>query len=200
MFTGLIEEIATVLWIRATDRGTQLQIAAPGIAEEVRTGDSISVNGCCLTLKAHRREQLTFDLLEETLDRTNLRALRRDSFVNLERSLAANDRLGGHFVQGHVDCAVRVLGFEENGPDYRLEVELPSGFAHYIAYKGSVAINGISLTVAEVHPESFAVWVIPHTKRYTNLDLVAPGDSLNVEFDLLAKYVERMFARYIPQE
>jgi riboflavin synthase len=200
MFTGLIEEIATVLWIRATDRGTQLQIAAPGICDDVRRGDSISVNGCCLTLKAHRHEQLTFDLLEETLDRTNLRTLRRDSQVNLERSLAANDRVGGHFVQGHVDCAVRVLAFEENGPDYRLEVELPSDFAHYIAYKGSVAINGISLTVAEVHPESFAVWVIPHTKRYTNLDLVAPGDSLNIEFDLLAKYVERMFARYVPQE
>ena len=200
MFTGLIEEIASVLWIRATDRGTQLQVAAPGICEEIRKGDSVAVNGCCLTVTAHRREQLTFDLLEETLDRTNLGTLRRDSLVNLERSLAANDRLGGHFVQGHIDCAARVLAFEETGADHRLEVELPVDFAHYIAYKGSVAINGISLTVAEVHPESFAVWVIPHTKRHTNLDLIAPGDSLNVEFDLLAKYVERMFARYVPQE
>ena len=200
MFTGLIEEIASVLWIRATDRGTQLQVAAPAISEEIRRGDSIAVNGCCLTVKAHRREQLTFDLLEETLDRTNLRTLRRDSLVNLERSLAANGRLGGHFVQGHIDCAVRVLAFEESGPDYRLELELPADFAHYIAYKGSVAVNGISLTVAEVPPETFAIWVIPHTKRHTNLELIAPGDLVNVEFDLLAKYVERMFARYVPQE
>ena len=199
MFTGLIEEIASVLWIRATERGTQLQVAAPDISGEIRKGDSIAVNGCCLTVKAHRGEQVTFDLLEETLERTNLRTLRRDSVVNLERSLAANGRLGGHFVQGHVDCAVRVLAFEERGTDHRLEVELPADFAHYIAYKGSVALNGISLTVAEVHPQSFVVWVIPHTKRHTNLELITRGDSLNVEFDLLAKYVERMLARYVPQ-
>lgn len=200
MFTGLIEEIGSVLWIRATDRGTQLQIAAPQISEEIRKGDSIAVNGCCLTVTSQRREQITFDLLEETLDRTNLRTLRRDSMVNLERSLAANDRLGGHFVQGHIDCAVRVLAFEQSGADHRLEVELPADFAHYVAYKGSVAINGISLTVAEVLPESFAVWVIPHTKRHTNLEKVAVGDQLNIEFDLLAKYVERMMTRYAPRE
>ncbi len=200
MFTGLIEEIGSVLWIRATDRGTQLQIAAPGISEDIRKGDSVAVNGCCLTVKTHRNEQLTFDLLEETLDRTNLRTLKRDSLVNLERSLTPNDRLGGHFVQGHIDCSARVLAFEENGADHRLEVELPTDFAHYIVYKGSVALNGISLTVAEVHPASFAVWVIPHTRRHTNLETIAPGDLLNVEFDLLAKYVERMVARYAPQE
>lgn len=200
MFTGLIEAIGSVLWIRATERGTQLQIAAPGIAETIRKGDSLAVNGCCLTVTGLRGEQVTFDLLEETLDRTNLRALRRDSLVNLERPLAAGDSLGGHFVQGHVDCAARVLAFEGNGGDHRLEVELPAEFAHYIAYKGSVALNGISLTVAEVFPQSFAVWIIPHTKRHTNLDAIVPGDLLNVEFDLLAKYVERMLARYAPRE
>src|SRR5436305_318144 len=100
MFTGLIEEVGNVLWIRATDRGTQLQIAAPRIAPGIHTGDSIAVNGCCLTVTAHRGEQITFDLLEETLDRTNLRSLRRDSAVNLERSLPAAARLDGHFVQG----------------------------------------------------------------------------------------------------
>lgn len=199
MFTGLIEEIGPVLWIRATERGTQLQIAAPGIAAGIRKGDSVAVNGCCLTVTKHRAEQVTFDLLEETLDRTNLRTLRRDSFVNLERSLAAGDRLGGHFVQGHIDCAVRVLAFEESGADHRLEIELPAEFAHYVAYKGSISVNGISLTVAEVYPESFAAWVIPHTKRHTNLDLVVPGDLLNLEFDLLAKYVERMLTRQVPQ-
>jgi riboflavin synthase len=108
--------------------------------------------------------------------------------------------LGGHFVQGHIDCAARVVAFDEVGADSRLEIELPNDFAHYVAYKGSVAVNGISLTVAEVLPESFAVWVIPHTKRHTNLEGVVPGDQLNVEFDLLAKYVERMVARYAPHE
>ena len=200
MFTGLIEEIGAVLWIRATDRGTQLQIAAPRISEDIHRGDSVAVNGCCLTVTGRRGDQLTFDLLEETLDRTNLRSLRRDSRVNLERAVAASGRMGGHFVQGHVDRTVPVLAFEESGADHRLEVALPPDFAHYITYKGSVAVNGISLTVAEVSPESFALWVIPYTRRNTNLDTIAVGDSVNLEFDLLAKYVERMFARYVPQE
>ncbi len=200
MFTGLIEDIGRVLWIRVTDRGPQLQVSAPRISEAVHKGDSIAVNGCCLTVKTRRDDQLTFDLLEETLDRTNLRALRRDSPVNLERALSANGLLGGHFVQGHIDCAARVVAFEEVGADSRLEIELPNDFAHYLAYKGSVAVNGISLTVAEVLPESFAVWVIPHTQRHTNLEAVVAGDQLNIEFDLLAKYVERMVARYAPHE
>ena len=200
MFTGLVEEIGAVLWIRATEKGTQLQIAAPGIAGSVRIGDSVAVNGCCLTVTAQRREQLTFDLLAETLDRTNLRNLRRDAPVNLERALAADGRVGGHFVQGHIDCASRALTFEEVGVDYRLEAELPPDFAHYVTYKGSVAINGISLTVAEVLPESFAVWVIPHTRRETNLHALARGDWLNIEFDLLAKYVERMLTPYAPEQ
>ncbi len=195
MFTGLVEEVGNVLWIRATEHGTQLQVSAPSIAEQVRKGDSIAVNGCCLTVTEQRRDQLTFDLLEETLDLTNLRALRPDSAVNLERALAADGRIGGHFVQGHIDCAARVLSFERTGSDYRLDVESPNEFAHYLAYKGSVALNGISLTVAEILPTSFAVWIIPHTRRNTNLTRVAAGDSLNVEFDLLAKYVERMLVR-----
>lgn len=200
MFTGLVEEIGTVLWIRATERGTQLQLAAPAIAAEVRNGDSVAVNGCCLTVKSHRDDQLTFDLLEETLARTNLRTLRRDSRVNIERALAANARLGGHFVQGHIDCTARVLAFDENGGDHRLEVELPSEFAHYVAYKGSVALNGISLTIAEVLPHSFAVWIIPHTKRNTNLSAISVGDQLNIEFDILAKYVERMLALHASRD
>ena len=200
MFTGLIEEVGSVLWIRASDRGTQLQIAAPRIAKEIRTGDSVAVNGCCLTVSAHRGEQLTFDLLQETLDRTNLKTLRRESPVNLERALAADGRIGGHFVQGHIDCAARILAFEESGADHRLEVELPAEFAHYVAYKGSIAINGISFTVAEVLPKSFAVWLIPTTIRYTNLERAQVGDPVNLEFDLLAKYVERMLPRQVPQE
>ena len=200
MFTGLIEEIGSVLWIRVTDRGPQLQISAPRIAEGIRRGDSVAVNGCCLTVASHRLDNLTFDLLEETLERTNLRNLRRDSRVNLERALSASSRLGGHFVQGHVDCAPRALAFEQTGDDYRLEIELPAEFSHYIAYKGSVAINGISLTVAELLPASFAVWIIPHTRKRTNLEGIQPGDWVNIEFDILAKYVERILPRYAPQE
>jgi riboflavin synthase len=183
-----------------TDRGTQLQVTAPKLAPAVAVGDSVSVNGCCLTISAHRAEQLTFDLLEETLDRTNLKQLRRDSPVNLERALVTGAPLGGHFVQGHIDCTAKVISFERTGEDYRLEVDLPADFAHYAAYKGSVAINGISLTIAELLEKSFAVWIIPHTKRHTNIDGVEPGAFLNIEFDILAKYVERMLARYAPQE
>lgn len=200
MFTGLVEEIGKVLWIRATDRGTQLQIAAPRVAETVRGGESISVNGCCLTVTAHRAEQITFDLLEETLQRTNLRKLRRDSLINLERAVPAEGRMGGHFVQGHIDCSVPVVSWEALGDDHRLEVQLPSEFAHYVTWKGSVAVNGISLTVAEMLPDSFAVWIIPHTRRSTNLQNIQPGDHVNIEFDILAKYVERMTAAYRGEE
>ena len=150
------------------------------------------MNGCCLTIAGRREDQLTFDLLQETLDRTNLRHLRRGTPVNLERALAANARLGGHFVQGHIDCAARVLAFEALGEDHRLEVELPADFNHYVACKGSIAINGISLTVAELLTNSFATWIIPLTKRRTNLDALQVGDYVNLEFDILAKYVERM--------
>ena len=196
MFTGLIEEVGKVLWIRATERGTQLQVSAPQIAADTHGGDSIAVNGCCLTVTAHRAEQLTFDLLEETLQRTNLKHLRRDSRVNLERPITADGRLGGHFVQGHIDCAAQVISFDEAGADFRLEVALPAEFSHYVAYKGSIAINGISLTVAEILPASFAVWIIPHTKSHTNLDSIRSGDWVNIEFDILAKYLERMLERY----
>src|SRR5882724_7906571 len=170
MFTGLVEEVGTVTSIRERERSKQLQIVASRTAKKIRTGDSVAVNGCCLTLSAHRGDQLTFDLLEETLDRTNLKMLRRGSGVNLERALPANGRFGGHFVQGHVDCAARILAFEQSGGEHRLEVELPAEFAHYVASKGSIAVNGISLTVAKVLFERFVVWIIPHTKRHTNLD------------------------------
>jgi riboflavin synthase len=200
VFTGLIEEVGHVLWIRISERGTQLQVSAPNLARDTAVGESIAVNGCCLTISLQREDQLTFDLLEETLDRTNLKQLRRDSPVNLERALVAGGSMGGHFVQGHIDCTSKVISFERAGNDYRLEVDLPSDFAHYAAYKGSVALNGISLTIGELLPKSFAVFVIPHTQRHTNIEIIQPGDLLNIEFDILAKYVERMLARYAPQE
>ena len=195
MFTGLIEEVGTVVEIPPVDRGRQLQVAAPQVAEKIKIGDSIAVNGCCLTVAAHRGDQVTFDLLEETLERTNLGTLQHDSRVNLERALAADARFGGHFVQGHVDCAARIVALEQHNADQRLEVELPSEFAHYVAYKGSIAVNGISLTIADVSPESFTVWIIPHTRAGTNLDTAGAGDRVNLEFDLIAKYLERMLDR-----
>jgi riboflavin synthase len=199
MFTGLIEEVGIVMALRAGDRGTQLEIAAPHTAGKIRSGDSVAVNGCCLTLSARRGKHLNFDLLNETLDRTNLKTLRRRSPVNLERALPADGRFGGHFVQGHIDCTSRIFVFQKYRRDHRLEIELPAEFAHYVASKGSIAVNGISLTVAEVLPESFVVWIIPHTKRHTNLHRAQVGDLLNLEFDILAKYVERMLSRHEPQ-
>ncbi len=207
MFTGLIEEVGEIIEVRSSDSGTQLrpqvasprkgsvlQIAASGIAKKVRSGDSIAVNGCCLTLTSRRGNRLTFDLLEETIARTNLKKLRRSDQVNLERALPAEGRLGGHFVQGHIDCVSPIVAFDKKGADFRLEVELPAESAQYVARKGSIALNGISLTVAEVLPKSFVVWIIPYTKRHTNLNRAQAGDLLNVEFDILAKYVERLLA------
>lgn len=200
VFTGLVEEVGRTLWIRATDRGTELQIAAPRLAEEISIGESVAVNGCCLTVRGHRPGQLAFDLLDETLERTNLKALRRDGAVNLERALLGNGRFGGHFVQGHVDCTAQVISFEQNGDDHRLEVALPPEFTHYATYKGSIAVNGVSLTIAEILSQSFAAWIIPHTKRQTNIGTAKPGELVNLEFDILAKYVERMLPRYARQE
>ncbi|HJY53782.1 MAG TPA: riboflavin synthase [Candidatus Udaeobacter sp.] len=194
MFTGLIEEVGTVVAVRARDHGTQLQIAAPETAKRVRTGESVAVNGCCLTLSSRRGDRLTFDLLEETIARTNFKKMQRNSPVNLERALRADGRLGGHFVQGHIDCVAPIVAFDAKGADFRMEIELSSKFAQHLASKGSIAVNGISLTIAEVLPRSFAVWIIPYTKRHTNLDRATTGDLVNLEFDVLAKYVERIIA------
>jgi riboflavin synthase len=194
-----IEEVGAVTSTRERKRSNQLQIVAPRMAKKIRTGESVALNGCCLTLSARRGDRLTFDLLEETLARTNLKMLKRDSSVNLERALRGDGRLGGHFVQGHVDCTSRIISFEQIGGDYRLAVELPAEFARYVACKGSIAIDGISLTIADVSPMSFAVWIIPHTKRHTNLSRAEAGILVNLEFDILAKYVERMIPAATPQ-
>lgn len=193
MFTGLIEEVGEVV-APASDSCRRLQIIAPRLAKKSRNGDSIAVNGCCLTLTSRRGNCLTFDLLEETMARTNLKNLRRNDAVNLEGALSAEGRLGGHFVYGHIDCVSRIVVFKKKGPDFRLEVDLPAEFAQYVVSKGSIALNGISLTVAEALPKSFVVWIIPYTKRHTNLDRARAGDPVNVEFDILAKYVERVLA------
>jgi riboflavin synthase len=197
MFTGLIEKVGSVIALSAGGDHRELKVAAPHLAKHMRPGDSVAVNGCCLTLISHRGGALGFDLLAETMARTNLKHLQRGHLVNLERALAANERFGGHFVQGHVDCVSPILAFEKSGADFRLEIELPPEFANYVASKGSIAVNGISLTVAEILPKSFVVWIVPYTKKHTNLDRPEPGDLVNLEFDILAKYVERMVPQFI---
>jgi riboflavin synthase len=192
MFTGLIEEVGSVIAVSAANNDTELKIAAPHLAKKMRRGDSVAVNGCCLTLSSHPGNALGFHLLAETIAHTNLGNLRRGDSVNLERAVAAKERFGGHFVQGHVDCVSPVVAFRKEGVDFRLEIELPATFAHYIASKGSIAVNGISLTVAEILSKSFVVWIVPYTKKHTNLERAAAGDLMNLEFDILAKYVERM--------
>ena len=194
MFTGLIEEVGSVIAVGASKNGNQLKIAAPHVAKKIRRGDSLAVNGCCLTLSSHHGEELVFDLLDETIARTNLKNLQRRQPVNLERAVSGTERFGGHFVQGHIDCVSPVIAYQKSGVDFRLEIELPRALARYVARKGSIAVNGISLTVAEVLSETFVVWIIPHTKTHTNLDRSQVGDPMNLEFDILAKYVERMLA------
>jgi riboflavin synthase len=194
MFTGLVEETGEFLALQRSGAGARFAVRAPIVSSDVRLGDSIAVNGCCLTVTEQDGENLTFDLLDETLARTNLGQLAAATPVNLERALSARGRLGGHFVQGHIDTASQVLALEPVGADHRLEIALPAEFARHVAFKGSIAIDGISLTVAEVKEASFVVWIIPHTLAMTNLQSKKAGDSVNLEFDLLAKYVERIVA------
>jgi riboflavin synthase len=194
MFTGLVEEVGECQWLRRTTKAIQLTVRAPHIEKSVHRGDSIAVNGCCLTVTSHRKEIVSFDLLEETLDRTNLKNLRPGDGVNLERALAANGRLGGHFVQGHIDTKIRVRSLTDRRADLRLDLELPHDYARYIAFKGSVAINGVSLTVAELTGDTFTIWIIPHTRSHTNLGSLVPMDEVNLECDILAKYAERILA------
>ncbi len=192
MFTGIVEETGETISLERFPRGARLALRAREVASDARIGDSVAVNGCCLTVTSVQTGQLTFDLLGETLDRTSLNDLAPGVPVNLERALRADARLGGHFVQGHVDHACEVLRLEPAGADHRLVIELPKQFARYVVFKGSICIDGISLTVAEAGPESFTLWIIPHTMAATNLRIRHPGDRVNVEFDLLAKYLERL--------
>jgi riboflavin synthase len=192
MFTGLIEEKGIVRWLKRTTSGTELQVEAKQISAGTKRGDSVAVNGCCLTVVGIKSDILCFDLLGETLDKSNLGALRPGHPVNLERPLAVGDRLGGHFVQGHVDATARILEILRRGSDHRITVELPAAFAGLVAYKGSIALDGISLTVAEARADAFDVWIIPHTWKVTALSDRAVGEAVNLEFDILAKYIERM--------
>jgi riboflavin synthase len=194
MFTGLVIETGTLIALDQTERGARLTVRAPVTGPDARDGDSIAVNGCCLTVATRSGADLGFDLLAETLRVTNLGDLSPGAKVNIEPALSAAAKLGGHFVQGHVDTTAEVLDFSPRGADFRLEVALPAAFAHYVAFKGSIAVDGISLTVAEVSERSFVCWIIPHTRTVTNLATREAGGRVNLEFDLLAKYVERILA------
>jgi riboflavin synthase len=194
MFTGLVETTGTLHDFIETAEGRQLHIETAALAPELVIGESVAVNGCCLTAAAIAGSTIRFDLLAETLRVTNLGDLAAGSRVNLERALAANARLGGHFVQGHIDCTAAVLDAQPIGPDLGLTFELPADFARYLVAKGSIAINGVSLTAAWMDPERFGVWIIPHTRAETNLGDLRPGQRVNLEFDLLAKYTERLLA------
>ncbi len=197
MFTGLVEEVGVCKWLRRDD-AIELAIAAPALGKHVKVGDSVAVNGCCLTVVALNSDRLHFDLLEETLLRTNLGDLIEGSEVNLERALPADGRVGGHFVQGHVDCTSTLIGSEARIRDLKLQFELPARFSRYVAWKGSICVNGVSLTVASLDEKSFAVWIIPHTRTATNLGKLAEGGLVNLEFDILAKYAERILTKAGP--
>ena len=195
MFTGLVEEVGKVVTFAPAQNAWGLQLAARLVPGDVAVGDSVAVNGCCLTVTRFDAGHLWFELLEETRRLTNFNELQAGSLVNLERSLKPESRLGGHFVSGHIDALGRVEVFEPRGKDHYLRVAAPAGFGRYLVTKGSIAVDGISLTVAEVSGDSFAVWLIPHTLAATNLREKQAGSGVNLEFDLLAKYVEKLLVR-----
>ncbi len=192
MFTGIIEEVGRVVAFIRSESGWSLQVRAKVVPADVKLGDSVAVNGCCLTVVRHTPDQLWFDVLEETRRLTSFNELAAGSAVNLERSLQPAGRMGGHFVSGHIDALGRVEVFEARGKDHYLKVRAPDGLGRYLVSKGSIAIDGISLTVAEVDGDSVAVWLIPHTLVATNLGEKKGGSGVNLEFDLLAKYVEKL--------
>ena len=198
MFTGIVEGTGAVMALEEQAEAWRLVVDAAEVAEGVAVGDSVAVNGCCLTVVMREGSRLSFDCLEETLRLTSLRQALPGATVNLERALAANGRLGGHFVSGHVDGLGEIQTYETHGKNVYLRVTAPAEFVRYIVYKGSVAIDGISLTIAEEHPDGLAVWLIPHTVSVTNLRDRKVGDAVNLEFDLLAKYAEKILAGQRP--
>lgn len=194
MFSGIVEETGQVISFTEGPRSWELVLAAKKATEGVMQGDSIAVNGCCLTVIEVAPGRLVFDLLGETVRLTSFDGLQAGQLVNLERSLQIGGTLGGHFVTGHIDTTAKVTLFEPRGKDYYLRVEPPAEFLRYVVYKGSVALDGISLTVAAVDATGLAVWLIPHTLTVTNLQERKAGDLINIEFDVLAKYVEKIVA------
>ena len=194
MFTGIIEELGTVERIDVRADAIRLTVAASTVLDDVHLGDSIAVNGCCLTVAATDGVTWTADVMQETLDKTALGALGAGDRVNLERAVRADQRLGGHIVQGHVDGVGTVLARTPSEHWEVVEIGLPPGMARYLVAKGSIAVDGVSLTVVDVTDTSFTVSLIPETLTRTTLGTRTPGEQVNLEVDVLAKYVERLLA------
>lgn len=198
MFTGIVEEVGIIERIERSAKAIHLTVSAKVCGHDLKIGDSLSVNGCCLTavkiISRAGKKLVRVDLLEESWRRTNLQFAEIGSAVNLERALRADGRLGGHFVTGHIDGLGKILRSEKLGQDHFLEIAAPAELMRYVIFKGSIAIDGISLTVAEVRKKTFAVWIIPHTHEMTALRERKIGDAVNLEGDLLGKYVERFIS------
>jgi riboflavin synthase len=199
LFTGLIQETGEITSVEKlpTEGGgaaTRITVSALRLSPELAVGDSIAVSGVCLTAVDIRNRQFSADLAQETLQRTSLGQLHKGSLVNLELPARAQDRLGGHIVQGHVDGAGSLLGLEkiQGGEDWRLKLKIPDGLARYVVPQGSITIEGISLTVARIDRDQVEIAIIPHTYQATNLHSLRPGDLVNIEVDVLAKYAEKM--------
>ena len=194
MFTGLVESLGKVVSLEALGEQARLLIGIP-FASELALGDSVAVNGCCLTVAELCDEGVAFDVLAQTLLVTSLGKLTAGGVVNLERALRVGDRLGGHFVQGHVDAIGTIVSLEENGQDHVVEVSLPPEIHKLCVGKGSIAIDGISLTIAELKDTSAVFWITPHTFTHTNLNEAKVGDLVNLEGDMLAKHVAALLGK-----
>jgi riboflavin synthase len=195
VFTGIIRELGVVVSAEEASGGRALVVRAPTTAAAAAAGSSVAVNGCCLTATSITGEDLAFHAVPETIARTTLGALGRDDRVNVEPALRVGDELGGHYVQGHVDAVGRIQSVEAEGEGLRVFVEAPDDVLRYCVEKGSIAIDGVSLTVAELSPDAFAVALVPHTLGATTLAALRPGQPVNLEADVLAKYVERLVSR-----
>ncbi len=195
MFTGIVEETGRVRKIESASKSIKLIVEAKRCAGGLKIGDSLAINGCCLTvvkLSPRGKGRLAqFDLLKETWQRTNLQFAEPGSLVNLERSLSANGRLGGHFVTGHIDGIGKIVRWERSGQDHVLDIAAPPEVMRYVIFKGSIAVDGMSLTVARVGKQDFRIWIIPHTYEVTALRDRKVGDAVNLEADLIGKYVEK---------
>ncbi len=193
MFTGIIEEIGVIRDLRVSSGGAVLTVGAPGILPGLKIGDSVAVNGVCLTATGLQSDSFGCDISAETLRLSSFRLAKQGARVNLERSLKIGDRLGGHFVLGHVDGTGRLVSRTKSGAGYVLTFGYPKELGRYLVYKGSIAVNGISLTIASLEPSAFSVAVIPHTYQATNLGELSGGDPVNLEVDVLGRYFERFF-------
>jgi riboflavin synthase len=194
MFTGLVADLGTVTAVEATDDGVRLAVRT-ALAPEIAEGDSVAVNGVCLTATAIADGRFSADVMHETLRRSSLAEVGEGAAVNIELPLRASDRLGGHVVQGHVDGVGTVAAIREDGFARVVEIAAPAETLRYVVEKGSIAVDGISLTVASVTDDAFSVSLIPETLERTNLGAATPGQPVNLEVDVLAKYVEKLVAR-----